>query len=171
VEADVAAALESRGASREGVDTLLDRFALGHLRDRYPLDLSAGEQERTALAVALAGRPAVLLLDEPTRGMDALRKLELAELFRHLREEGVTILMATHDVELVAQVATRVILLGDGGVVAQGGTREVLAGSLTFGTQMNRVFGNGWLTVDDVVQRSIADWDNAHVDARAAGMD
>jgi energy-coupling factor transport system ATP-binding protein len=171
VEADVAAALESRGASREGVDTLLDRFALGHLRDRYPLDLSAGEQERTALAVALAGRPAVLLLDEPTRGMDALRKLELAELFRHLRGEGVTFLMATHDVELVAQVATRVILLGDGGVVAQGGTREVLAGSLTFGTQMNRVFGNGWLTVDDVVQRSIADWDNAHVDARAAGMD
>ena len=69
-----------------------------------------------------------------------------------LRERGVAILMATHDVELVAQVATRVLLLGDGGIVAQGGTREVLAGSLTFGTQMNRVFGNGWLTVDDVVR-------------------
>ena len=65
VEADVAAALESRGADRSGLDNLLDRFALGNLRDRYPLDLSAGEQERAALAVTLAGNPRVLLLDEP----------------------------------------------------------------------------------------------------------
>jgi ABC-type cobalamin/Fe3+-siderophores transport system ATPase subunit len=79
--------------------------------------------------------------------------------------------MATHDVELVAQVATRVMLLGDGGIVAQGGTREVLAGSLTFGTQMNRVFGNGWLTVDDVLPGRGPDWDTTHMDARFAGMD
>jgi energy-coupling factor transport system ATP-binding protein len=171
VEADVVAALESRGARADGVERLLDRFAIGHLRHRYPLDLSAGEQERAALAVALAGDPKVLLLDEPTRGMDALRKTELAELFLQLREHGVAILMATHDVELVARVATRVILLGDEGVVAQGGTREVLAGSLTFGPQMNRVFGNGWLTVDDVVRDRMPDWDNALVDARLAGLE
>jgi energy-coupling factor transport system ATP-binding protein len=171
VEADVTAALESRGGNRVQVDQLLDQFALGHLRQRYSLDLSAGEQERAALAVALAGDPSVLLLDEPTRGMDALRKAELAELIFELREQGVTILMATHDVELVARVATRVVLLGDQGVVAQGGTREVLAGSLTFGTQMNRVFGNGWLTVDDVVRNRMPDWDNALVDARHVGVD
>ncbi len=156
---------------RSELDALLDRFALGHLRDRSPEDLSAGEQERVALAVTLAGNPAVVLLDEPTRGMDALRKRELAELFVHLRERGVAILMATHDVELVAQVSTRVMLLGDHGIVAQGGTREVLAGSLTFGTQMNRVFGNGWLTVDDVVRRNGADWETTLMDARFAGMD
>lgn len=166
VEADVVAALRSRGADRARLDPLLDRFALGHLRTRYPLDLSAGEQERVALAVALAGDPKVLLLDEPTRGMDALRKRELAALFLELRERGVAVLMATHDVELVAQVATRVVLLGDGGVIAQGGTREVLAGSLTFGTQMNRVFGNGWLTVDDVVRAPVPDWDNASIEIR-----
>jgi energy-coupling factor transport system ATP-binding protein len=171
VEADVAAALESRGMDRNRLDDLLNRFALGHLRERYPLDLSAGEQERVALAVALAGDPVALLLDEPTRGMDALRKQELAELFLELRARGVAVLMATHDVELVARVATRVVLLGDGGVVAQGGTREVLAGSLTFGTQMNRVFGNGWLTVDDVVRGPVPDWDNAHVEMRRPGMD
>jgi energy-coupling factor transport system ATP-binding protein len=171
VEADVAAALDSRGASREGMDALLDRFALGHLRELYSLDLSAGEQERAAMAVALAGNPRVLLLDEPTRGMDALRKRELAELFLQLRAAEVAIVMATHDVELVAQVATRVVLLGDGGVVAQGGTREVLAGSLMFGSQMNRVFGNGWLTVDDVVRVAVADWDNARMNTRPAGMD
>ena len=136
-----------------------------------PVDLSAGEQERAALAVTLAGDPAVVLLDEPTRGMDALRKRELAELFVQLRERGVAILMATHDVELVAQVATRVMLLGDSGIVAQGGTREVLAGSLTFGTQMNRVFGNGWLTVDDVVRGNGADWETTLMNVQYAGMD
>ena len=166
VEADIRAALESRGAPPERLDELIDRFSLGHLRHRYPLDLSAGEQERAALAVALAGEPAVVLLDEPTRGMDAIRKQALAELLGRLREQGCAIVMATHDVELVARVATRVVLLGDGGVVAEGGTREVLAGSLTFGTQMNRVFGNGWLTVDDVVRTRIPDWDNAVVQPR-----
>ena len=171
VEADVSAALASRGADHADLENLLDRFMIGHLRTRYPLDLSAGEQERVALAVALAGRPRVLLLDEPTRGMDAFRKQDLAELFRQLRDEGVAIVLATHDVELVAQVATRVVLLGDGGLVAQGGTREVLAGSLTFGTQMNRVFGNGWLTVDDVVRVPRADWDNRLMEVRHAGMD
>jgi energy-coupling factor transport system ATP-binding protein len=171
VAEDVAAALQSRGARPDELDELLNRFALGHLRERSPLDLSAGEQERAALAVTLAGGPNVVLLDEPTRGMDALRKHELAELFIQLRERGVAILMATHDVELVAAVATRVMLLGDGGIVAQGGTREVLAGSLTFGTQMNRVFGNGWLTVDDVLRERGLDWDTTPMGVRFVGMD
>jgi energy-coupling factor transport system ATP-binding protein len=170
VEDDIVAALESRGAQRAELDAMLDRFALRHLRDRHPLDLSAGEQERTALAVTLAGNPVAVLLDEPTRGMDALRKRELAELFVHLRESGVAILMATHDVELVANVATRVLLLGDGGIIAQGGTREVLAGSLSFGTQMNRVFGNGWLTVDDVVRARQPDWETTLMDAAFTGV-
>ncbi|MEZ4507396.1 MAG: ABC transporter ATP-binding protein [Thermomicrobiales bacterium] len=168
---DVSAALASRGASATELDPLLDRFALGQLRERNPLDLSAGEQERAALAVTLAGDPCVVLLDEPTRGMDALRKHELAQHFIALRERGVAILMATHDVELVAQVATRVILLGDGGIVAQGGTREVLAGSLTFGTQMNRVFGNGWLTVDDVLHARMQDWDTMRSDLGVVRVD
>ena len=168
---DVAAALASRGAKARELEGLLDRFALGHLSERYPLDLSSGEQERAALAVTLAGDPLVILLDEPTRGMDALRKRELAELFQELRERGAAILMATHDVELVAQVATRVMLLGDGGIVAQGGAREVLAGSLTFGTQMNRVFGNGWLTVDDVLRGTRSGWDTTLIEAGYAGME
>lgn len=168
VEGDVAAALEVRGADRGDLELLLDRFAIGHLRERYPLDLSAGEQERAALAVALAGNPRVLLLDEPTRGMDPLRKQELAGLFEQLRERGVAIVMATHDVELVAQVATQVVLLGDGGLVARGGAREVLAGSLSYGTQMNRVFGNGWLTVDDVVRAPWVGWDNIGMGSRQA---
>jgi len=171
VESDIAAALESRGANRTGLEDLLDRFALGALRSRSPLDLSAGEQERAALAVALAGDPAVVLLDEPTRGMDGIRKHELAELFLQLRAAGAAIVMATHDVELVAKVATRVVLLGDNGIVAQGGMRETLAGSLSYGTQMNRVFGNGWASVDDVVRVSVADWDNMRMELPRARLD
>ncbi|MCA9859179.1 MAG: ATP-binding cassette domain-containing protein, partial [Thermomicrobiales bacterium] len=147
----------------------LAALGLGHAAERNPRDLSGGERERAALATVLVGAPRVLLLDEPTRGMDAIRKTELAELVEELRAAGVAMLMATHDVELVAHVATRVILLGDGGIVAQGGTREVLAGSLSFGTQMNRIFGNGWLTVDDVLRDRLPDWDNAGSDARLVG--
>jgi len=94
----------------------------------------------------------VLLLGEPTRGMDAQRKRALGALLMRLRREGVTILLATHDVELVAAIATRVVLLGDGRVVADGGPRSVLSGSLTFATQVNKLYGDGFLTVEDVLR-------------------
>jgi energy-coupling factor transport system ATP-binding protein len=132
-------------------EEVLGLLGLEGAAERNPRDLSGGERQRAALAAVLVGDPRVLLLDEPTRGMDAVRKRDLAALLSRLREEGRTILLATHDVELVAQVATRVVLLGDGRVVADGGSRAVLSGSLTFATQVNRLYGDGFLTVDDVV--------------------
>jgi energy-coupling factor transport system ATP-binding protein len=68
-----------------------------------------------------------------------------------LRDSGTAILVATHDVEWVAALATRVVLLGDGEIVADGSPREVLSGSLTFATQINKLYGDGFLTVEDVV--------------------
>ncbi len=108
-----------------------------------------------ALAAILAGKPRVLLLDEPTRGMDAMRKLELMQILDLLRAEGTTIVLATHDVELVAAMATRVVLLGDRQVIADGPPREVLADSLTFTTQINKLFGGRWLTMDDVLRARV----------------
>ena len=99
----------------------------------------------------LVGGPRVLLLDEPTRGMDAARKRALIATLLQLRADGVAILLATHDVELVAEVATRVILLGDGRFVADGGPRTVLSGSLTFTTAVNKLYGNGFLTAADIL--------------------
>jgi energy-coupling factor transport system ATP-binding protein len=131
-------------------DRLLADLELDHLVDRHPRDLSAGEQERVALAAVLVAAPRVLLLDEPTRGMDYLRKQTLADLLHRLRERGTAIVVATHDVELVATLATRVVLLGDGEIVADGPPREVLSGSLTFATQINKLYGDGFLTVEDV---------------------
>jgi energy-coupling factor transport system ATP-binding protein len=133
-------------------DQLLAELELGHLADRHPRDLSAGEQERVALAAILVAAPRVLLLDEPTRGMDYLRKQTLARLLHRLRDSGTAILVATHDVELVAALATRVVLLGDGEIVADGSPREVLSGSLTFATQINKLYGDGILTVEDVLR-------------------
>ncbi|MGH2531839.1 MAG: ABC transporter ATP-binding protein [Thermomicrobiales bacterium] len=132
-------------------DALLGAFGLERLAERYPRDLSAGEQERTALASILVAAPRVLLLDEPTRGMDAGRKRALGELLTRLCGEGVAVVLATHDVEMVAQVATRVVLLGGGEVIADGTPREVLSGSLTYSTQINKLYGDGFLTVEDVV--------------------
>lgn len=140
-------------AARGGTDTVegvVARFGLDGLEDRHPLDLSGGERERAALGTVMAGKPRLLLLDEPTRGMDAWRKRELALLLRDLQRQGVAIMMATHDAELVAQFASRVVMLGHREIIADGTPREVLSGSLTFTTQINKVFGGHWLTVEDV---------------------
>jgi energy-coupling factor transport system ATP-binding protein len=134
-------------------EKMLSVLGLAHAMERNPRDLSGGERERAALAAVLVGAPRVLLLDEPTRGMDAARKRALAATLTRLREEGVAILLATHDVELVAEVATRVVLIGDGRVVADGGPRAVLSGSLTFATAINKLYGDGFLTPEDILQR------------------
>jgi energy-coupling factor transport system ATP-binding protein len=83
--------------------------------------------------------------------MDAARKRALVATLRGLREEGVAILLATHDVELVAEVASRVVLLGDGRIIADGGPRTVLSGSLTFATAINKLYGDGFLTPGDIL--------------------
>ena len=140
--------------ARKGSDDtaqLIERFDLGSLVDRHPLDLSGGERERAALATVMAGGPRILLLDEPTRGMDAWSKVELGHLLGRLQKAGIAIVMATHDMELVARVASRVVMLGDREIIADGSPSEVLPGSLTFTTQMNKIFAGTWLTVDEVV--------------------
>jgi energy-coupling factor transporter ATP-binding protein EcfA2 len=147
---ELAFTLRHHGGRGREPDELLHRLGLAHAADRNPRDLSGGERERAALATILAGDPKLLLLDEPTRGMDPRRKRDLGVLLREICSEGGTVIMATHDVELVARIATRVVLLGDGQVIADGHPREVLADSLTFATQINKIYGDTFLTVEDV---------------------
>lgn len=143
------------GISHE-IDVQLIELDLLSLADRDPRDLSTGEQERAALAAVLVSNPDVLLLDEPTRGMDYRRKQALASLLRRRSDAGILTLIATHDVELVAECATRVVLLGDGEIIADGPPHEVLSGSLAYSTQINRLLGDGFLTVEDAL-RGFAD--------------
>jgi energy-coupling factor transport system ATP-binding protein len=156
--ADTVAA-ECVGADRDfGVPAgttaaLLDSIAGPIAADRHPRDLSEGQRLELALAVILAGGPEVLLLDEPTRGLDYGAKRRLATVLGRLAEAGTTIVLATHDVELVAETADRVAILADGEVVADGPVREVLAASPAFAPQVTKVLHpQSWLTVDDVAQ-------------------
>ncbi len=118
---------------------LLERLAPGIDETLHPRDLSEGQRLALVLALILAAAPPVLLLDEPTRGLDYAAKARLAEILRAVRAEGRAVLLATHDVELAAEVATRVVVLADGEIVADGPTAEIVVGSPMFAPQVAKV--------------------------------
>jgi energy-coupling factor transport system ATP-binding protein len=126
----------------------LDRLGLAELADRHPRSLSSGQRQRVAIAAVAVGGAPVLLLDEPTRGIDSRSRHALEVAVAEHAAGGGTVVVATHDVELAARCASRVIVLGDGDVVADGDARSVLAGSL-FAPQVLRVLPP-FLTVAEV---------------------
>jgi energy-coupling factor transport system ATP-binding protein len=131
---------------------LLDRLGLADKVAEYPRDLSTGERQRVAMGAVMVTHPGALILDEPTRGLDYTSKQILLDLLRGWRHECMAILLVTHDVELAAQAADRVMLLEKGLITAEGLPQKVLADSETFSPQMAKIFpGHGWLTVDDVI--------------------
>ncbi len=143
-------------------EQLLARLGLAQVRARYPRDLSVGQRQRVALGAITVTRPRVLLLDEPTRGLDYRAKTTLVRLLRAWQAEGTAVVLATHDVELAAQAAERVVMLDEGTVVADAAP-EVLAPSPFFSPQVARLFpGRGWLTPEDV----LSELTGAHCDAR-----
>ncbi len=130
--------LEMTG-SRKELERVAELCEISHLLRLHPYDLSGGEQQRAALAKVLLTRPRLLLLDEPTKGMDADFKERLAALLRKLREGGTTILLVSHDVEFCAEVADRCALLFDGAVAACGTPRSFFAGNNFYTTAANRM--------------------------------
>ena len=118
---------------------------LEHAIESDPRDLSGGERQRLALAITLAGRmegeelPGLVALDEPTRGMDRARRDDLVGLIEDLAARGAGLVVATHDVEFAAAFAERVVLLGDGCVIADGPAEEILSGGWYFATEVARV--------------------------------
>ena len=117
----------------------------------HPRDLSEGQRLLLALAVVLAARPPLVLLDEPTRGLDYPTKARLASVIADLAEAGHAVVLATHDVELAAEVATRVVVLAEGEIVADGPTDEIVVASPMFAPQIAKVLAPlPWLTVNDV---------------------
>ena len=107
----------NRGAIRDRISELLELFGLQDLEKRYPHQLSGGQRQRVAIARALAGKPAVLLADEPTGALDTKTGAQIMELFRELQSEGVTLVMVTHDPD-VARQARRIVQIRDGKVLA-----------------------------------------------------
>ncbi|HEY0640197.1 MAG TPA: ATP-binding cassette domain-containing protein, partial [Pseudonocardiaceae bacterium] len=134
-----------------GTAALLERLVPGVPADAHPRDLSEGQRLAVALAVTLAVRPSVLLLDEPTRGLDLPAKAALAAVLGDLAGRGTAVLLATHDVEFVAAYASRVVLLAEGEVIADGPAAEVVTSSPVFAPQVAKVLAPApWLTVEQV---------------------
>ncbi|HEY49789.1 MAG TPA: ABC transporter ATP-binding protein, partial [Dehalococcoidia bacterium] len=163
VEEEISFILKNRGLDSgeiaAGVGEMLEMFRLEEYRGHYPRSLSGGERQRVALASVLVARPEILILDEPTRGMEYRLKSELMQFLNEYRERGNTVVLVTHDVETVAEYADRVVLLSEGRVVVDGNKREVLSRALFFSPQINRLvqaferYGvpNNILTVDEAL--------------------
>ncbi|MPZ62543.1 MAG: ATP-binding cassette domain-containing protein [Propionibacteriales bacterium] len=130
---------------------LLERLTPGLDHDTHPRDMSEGQRLTLVLAIILTARPPLVLLDEPTRGLDYGAKRRLVEILRELALDGHAIVLATHDVELVAEVTGRTVVLGDGEVVAEGPTPDVVMASPAFAPQVAKVLAPlPWLTVPEV---------------------
>jgi energy-coupling factor transport system ATP-binding protein len=151
VEAEVRATLRAREAQDQAAPWL-ERLGIPALAARHPRDVSAGERLLVATAAVAATGAPVLLLDEPTRGLDHVSKDRLVRFLRAHAAEGGAAVVATHDVELAAAVATRVVMLAGGETIADGDTGSVLGDSHVFAPQMTRVFGPGWLTPEQVAE-------------------
>ncbi len=164
VEGELLFTLKHMGVDEDEVERMIDEtlalFGLRQYRMHYSRDLSGGERQRVALASVVVARPAVLVLDEPTRGLEHGRKEELLRFLTGYCGCGGAVILITHDVEMVARHADRVLLLDQGKVVADGPKRFVLSGSEVFRPDVN-VFvrsrfsaaeAQAFMTVDDVVE-------------------
>ncbi|MFI2352611.1 ABC transporter ATP-binding protein [Streptomyces sp. NPDC019443] len=151
VAAECAAADADANAAPGSCRALVSELLPGVPDATHPRDLSEGQRLALALAVVLTGRPPLLLLDEPTRGLDYAAKARLVGILRALAAEGHAIVLATHDVELAAELAHRVVILADGEILADGPTPEVVVSSPAFAPQVAKVLApQQWLTVAQV---------------------
>lgn len=144
----------------ESLEKMLTQFNLNYCRHAYPRSLSTGEKQRIALSSVLAANPQLLILDEPTRGLDYKLKKTLMHHLKTFQQSGGTILLITHDIELIAEFGERVLLMSEGKIVADGTKHEVLSNSLHFSPQINRLIqpftkyglSSDILTVDEILQ-------------------
>ncbi|MEV6420705.1 ATP-binding cassette domain-containing protein [Streptomyces sp. NPDC051662] len=151
VAAECAAADSDAGAVDGSCRALVHELLPEVADATHPRDLSEGQRLALALAVILTGRPPLLLLDEPTRGLDYAAKARLVGVLRALAAEGHAIVLATHDVELAAELAHRVVILADGEIVADGPTPRVVVSSPAFAPQVTKVMApQEWLTVSQI---------------------
>lgn len=160
VEEELAEALYYRKMSEEElatrVEEMMETMEISHLRKSHPYDLSGGEQQRLALGKILLLEPKILLLDEPTKGLDPFFKITLAGIFKKLKEQGVTLFMVSHDVEFCAEYGDRCAMFFDGDVVSSGEAKSFFAGNSFYTTTANRIVRQ-W-NPDLVTWEEVATW-------------
>lgn len=140
VKEDLAEMLTSNDKEKASkISTVAQLCEITKLLESHPYDLSGGEQQRAALAKVLLTEPKVLLLDEPTKGIDSFFKLKFAEIMKKLQAQGVTIIMVSHDVEFCARYADTVSMFFDGGIVTTNTPNRFFSGNSFYTTAANRM--------------------------------
>jgi len=148
---ECSAADAESGAEPGTTASLLHRLGIHVEPSRDPRDLSEGQRLALVLAIQLSARPPVLLLDEPTRGLDYAAKADLTRIVGELAASGVAVLISTHDVEFAAGVGTRTLLMADGELIAEGTTIDLLTSSIAYAPQLAKVFApSPVLTASDI---------------------
>lgn len=122
------------------IDQVLTKLGIENLRDKNPRDLSGGEKQRVAIASILVTKPRILMLDEPTRGLDYEAKVKLGQLLNTVNKEGTTIIMVTHDMDFASKFCSRFLLMFNGSIAALGDHHQVLDGGIYFTTSLNKLF-------------------------------
>lgn len=121
------------------IKNIADKFEITQLLERHPYDLSGGEQQKCALVKLMLTEPEILLLDEPTKGLDAFSKARFAKILKGLQNDGKTILMVTHDVEFAASVSDKCALFFDGQIISSGTPNEFFSGNNFYTTAASRI--------------------------------
>ncbi len=137
------------------ISAISQRLSIDRLLNSHPFDLSGGEQQKCALAKMLLLKPRLLLLDEPTKGIDAFAKLNLLELLKELKSDGITILTVTHDIEFAALSADRCALFFDGEIISQDLPHEFFSQNSFYTTAANRIARSLYpkaITCEDVIE-------------------
>lgn len=148
----------SREESGRAVDEMAERLGISEFvhADRHPYDLSGGEMQKCALAKVLLTRPRLLLLDEPTKGIDAYAKNGLGEILKSLKSDGVTVIIVTHDVEFAAEVSDRVALFFDGEVLSPATPQKFFGSNYFYTTAPSRISRDIFtdtVTVSDLLKK------------------
>jgi energy-coupling factor transport system ATP-binding protein len=145
---------KAEGQAGQRLQEVVELTQIADLLSMHPYDISGGEQQRAALAKVLLSDPSLLLMDEPTKGMDGFFKRSFAALLRQLRSDGLTVIMVSHDLEFCARYASRCALLFDGSVVAGGEPRQFFSGNSFYTTVANRMSRNildAAITAEDII--------------------
>ena len=139
----------------EKIKRIADIAELNDLLSMHPYDLSGGEQQRAALAKVLLLGPAILLLDEPTKGLDSFFKEKLANILRTLTSQGVTVVMVSHDIEFCAKHGDRCAMFFDGSIISSNTAKKFFSGNSFYTTAANRIARHIWtdaVTIGDVIR-------------------
>ena len=148
VRADLSEILETMEIPKkeraERMQAVADKLGISDLLDRHPYDLSGGEQQKSALAKVLLSEPKILLLDEPTKGIDAFAKQNLRKILRELKQDGITVILVTHDVEFAAEAADRCAFVFDGEILSADPPQKFFAENNFYTTVANRMARGLW---------------------------